>query len=135
MLVRMTIADAHPDSGQPCGLFRWREAVALAESHGGDGYDAAAEEVYSWFCQHLTAPSDVPTRATFWFRSEAGEMTRQAWALATFIRLSGQPVLLHRVPRLDRVVYEDEHQVAGYISARKRCVLRTKLLAPLRPLS
>jgi hypothetical protein len=71
-----------------------------------------------WFSQHLPNPSKDfnPSRAIFWFKSEAKDSVKRVWELVAILREHGHFVEVFKCRRLANIRYRDSFQVAAYPS-------------------
>ena len=118
--LRFSVAERHPVSQEPLGLF---SAVWKLEKAGRLAAHEAAwwAELVGWFGEHLPQPAQArrsrrpgaPNRAVFWFRATATEHVSRMREVATLLEEHGVPVEVQQTTRPGYVVYEDEFQVAA----------------------
>ena len=112
VFLRFAVGEIHADSQQPLGVFQ--AAYGLRRRYGSSsGTGRRFDPALQWFGENLVAPEDVPTRAIFWFKSDAGACVGRIWEMIHALKVSGLMVWMMRCHQPGNVVYEDAHQVAA----------------------
>jgi hypothetical protein len=113
MYIRLVVAKIDRHSNQQQGVFT--AAYALLDS--GELSEADHDELWAhlrWFSSHLPVPQRFDSdRAIFWFKSDAGEVTRRIWELVHALRRNELQVDLIRTRRPGYILYEDRFQIGA----------------------
>lgn len=113
MYIRFVVAQIDRRSKRQQGVFAAAYAILDSVELG----DADRDELRAnlrWFASHLPIPPDFDSdRAIFWFKSDAGEVTRRIWELVHALRRNQFHVDLIRTRRPGYIVYEDRFQVGA----------------------
>ena len=120
MYFRFVVAERHPVSQEPIGLFSraWEleESGALAPWQTKWWRDTAA-----WFARSLPEPEraarsrrpNAPNRAVFWFKATAREHLTRMREVAALLEQHDIRTEILQTERPGYIVYEDEFQVAA----------------------
>ncbi len=117
MYLRFVTTRIHKDSHKPQGVFAASYALL-------DSADLTREKwehlrgLTIWFNANLPTPPKKfdSRRAIFWFKSSAEESIRKVWELVHVLREHGYHVEVHKCRRLGNIVWEDDFQVAAFLS-------------------
>ena len=113
MYIRLVVGQIDWASRQQRGVF----AAAYALLDSGEITEADREDMRAnlrWFSANLPVPPNFDSeRAIFWFKSDAGEVTRRIWQLVHVLRRNELRVDLIRTRRPGYIVYEDRFQIGA----------------------
>ena len=116
MLVRFSILEADPDSGQKAGV------LVAAHTLRDEGELSAQEHeqvrsALQWFNEHVEVPEVLEAegnhRAISWFKPAARVAISKMWELKSLLEHHGLHVEVLRTLDPGLVVYEDELQVVA----------------------
>ena len=118
MFVRFVVAQQHPNTNKPMGIF---EAVDLLPKVGrlADWDERRLAELSAWFRERLPFPDRVARasrpnathRAVSWFKASATEHIAHARELAAVLEANDIRTHMLTTDRPGYIVYEDELQV------------------------
>lgn len=112
VFLRFAVGQIDSDSHQSLGVFQAAYELRDEQGRESDAWRMLGPAM-KWYGENLTSPGDVPDRAIFWFKSDAGMCVRRIWEVICVLSAHDRIVWMMRCEAPGRIVYEDTNQVAA----------------------